>query len=156
MRKTPSANAYSSCGDLAHWMLYCLRCRDDRINRNEHKGWRGQVNLSLLVRSPWYVPFGSPVEGPSIGDIIYVANTDFDGHVAVLLSIEDAQQWVTADYGQPYGLRRVCQVRDTIQGRIVRGKRLRGWIDLSKVPLGPPAWVPEDCAVGAKYDNPYG
>jgi len=148
---------YSSCGDLAHWMLYCLGCRDDRINREEHKKWRVQVNLSLLRESPWYVRAGSPMSGPSLGDIILVANRDDgkDAHVAVLISIEDSKQWVTSDYGQPYGRRRVCQIVDTPRGRVVRGKRLRGWVDLDRVPLELGALVPEDFRLGVDCDNPY-
>jgi len=161
MKKLGKPPSYSSCGDLAHWMLMCLGCRDERVvNRGDDGGtitWRSTVNISRLRYSPWFVPAGSPLAGPDVGDIILVANQDdgYDSHVAVLLSIEDTRQWVTADYGQPYGQRRVCQIVDTPRGRVVRGKRLRGWVDLGRVPMEPPAWVPMGCVAGADYDNPY-
>ena len=41
--------SYSSCGDLAHWLLFRMGCRSPFINRNEHLGWRVGQNISALI-----------------------------------------------------------------------------------------------------------
>lgn len=147
---------YSSCGDLAHWMLMCLGCRDELvINRGDDggvKGWVPGPNISRLVGSRFYVKSGEPEPG----DILHVAQPD---HVAVLLERVSDDQLVTADYGQPYGRRRVCRVRDTWWGRIVRGRTLQGFVSLARIVEGgaftESAIVPDDFQGGVQDDNPY-
>lgn len=39
---------YSSCGDLAHWLLFTLGCRAAFINRQEHQGYVMGRNVSRL------------------------------------------------------------------------------------------------------------
>lgn len=146
---------YSSCGDLAHWLLMCLGCRDERIvNRTDDGGvrdWAMCVNLSRLIQSPWYTTHGEPEPG----DILHVASPH---HVAVLLETRPGQ-WITADYGQPYGQRRVCPVRDTYRGKLVRGRVLEGWVSLAALVdqggLTESALVPGSFAGGVEDDNPY-
>jgi len=159
---------YSSCGDLAHWMLTMLGVRDERVvNRGDDGGvcgWAVGANLSRLVRSPWYV-HASKHGMPALGDVLHVAPSDHvavhvapSDHVAVLLAMPDAAQWITADYGQPCGLRRVCQLRDVATGLQVRGRVLRGWVSLDRVyaarALVAPAIVPGTFDAPLD-DNPY-
>jgi len=157
---------YSSCGDLAHWLLLCLGVRDERfLNRSDDGGvhpWGVCTNISRLVRSPWYVDFDGELALPGVGDILRVASPGraaLSEHVAVLTEIVDARQWVTADYGQPHGCRRVCPLRDTGSGLIVRGRVLQGFVSLARVvasgALIETAIVPDDCAIGEPDDNPY-
>ena len=142
---------YSSCGDLAHWLLMCLGCRDERVvNRGDDggiKGWAVGANISRLVSSPWY----RTDLDPQPGDILQVASPH---HVAVLLERVSDDQWLTADYGQPYGKRRVCPVRRVRGGLQVRGRMLVGYVSLAKVPLTETALVP-DWVQGEVDDNPY-
>lgn len=151
---------YSSCGDLAHWLLDRLGCRDERvINRTDDAGqipWRAGVNVSRLRWAPWYVS-ASEHGLPEIGDVIHVMTPGVIGsdHVAVLVEQTSRDQWVTADYGQPHGQLRVCQLRDVSRGLQVRGRLLMGWISLALVPLTDSAVVPDDFVGGVEDDNPY-
>jgi hypothetical protein len=98
---------YSSCADLAHWMLFRLGCRHKFINRKEHLGWRTGVNLSRVAWSPFTTAANS---GDRFlpGDILVIwARPDTqDAHVTVVLrdwrfDNEDLIQ--TANYGAPGG-----------------------------------------------------
>lgn len=150
---------YSSCGDLAHWLLMCLGVRDERVvNRNDDGGvigWKVGANIGRLDGSPWYV-HASDNGMPELGDILHVASPD---HVSVLLAVIDrGTQWLTADYGQPHGMRRVCQLRSVSQGLQVRGRMLRGWVSLALVKqfgaITAPSIVPSDF-VAPLDNNPY-
>ena len=156
-RKMPAG--YSSCGDLAHWLLLCLGVRNETtLNRGDDGGvhpWLAGPNMSRLVRSPWYVP-ASERGMPDDGDILHVAAPD---HVSVLLEQVSPDQWLTADYGQPDGRQRVCQVRDVSQGIMVRGRVLQGWVSLGLLAtsgaLVESAIVPDDFVGGTPDDNPH-
>lgn len=155
---------YSSCGDLAHWLLMCLGVTDETIvNRGDDGGdlaWRVSQNISMLRYSPVYVDFRETLVLPESGDIVHVSG-DMPGsdHVCVLLDTPDPWQWVTADYGQPHGCLRVCPLRDVSKGLMVRGRMLRGHVSLaslySKGYFAQGAIVPDDCDVGLLSDNPY-
>jgi hypothetical protein len=96
---------YSSCGDLAHWLLFRLGVRLPFVNRAEHRGWTSGVNVSRLAfesvvdvdppRSARFLP----------GDIgiIWSKPDATDAHVFVI--IEDAQPdaLLVGEYGQPGG-----------------------------------------------------
>ena len=149
--------SYSSCGDLAHWLLMCLGCRDERVvNRSDDGGeisWVVGANISRLVALPWYREEGA---GPFPGDILHVASPD---HVAVLLDQESADQWHTADYGQPHAERKDCLVVPRRRGLIVRGRHLEGWVDLESMlddgAFTESAIVPDAFPYGVLDDNPY-
>lgn len=153
VRMTP----YSSCGDLWHWLLMLLGCRDERVvNRGDDGGivsWAVGDNLGRLIKTPWYVTWGEP----ELGDLLHVSGPD---HAAVLLERTTDDQWVTADYGQPYGKRKDCPVRPVWGGgRSVRGRRLAGWVSLARlVAMGgivESAIVPDSFVGGVVDDNPY-
>lgn len=106
--RTLPHGAYSSCGDLVHWMLYSLGCRDRSLcNRESLGGWRVGQNLSLLdrhreLRRPWAEP-AQP------GDIVLIEG-EFE-HVCVVQ--EWGPQWATTyDYGQPGGEMRVRELKE--------------------------------------------
>jgi hypothetical protein len=48
VEKRDKGPGYSSCGDLAHWLLTRLGCRDTRLNRKELYGFVYGVNVSRL------------------------------------------------------------------------------------------------------------
>jgi len=48
--RDPVGSKYSSCGDVAHWLLFRLGVRLEHVNRDEHEGWKVGVNVSRLVR----------------------------------------------------------------------------------------------------------
>lgn len=77
---------YSSCGDLAHWMLYRLGCRAPWVNRKDMPmGWRVGQNVSLLT-SHGELPGGDDWD-PEPGDILVIWNSPngYDAHVCVWL-----------------------------------------------------------------------
>lgn len=153
---------YSSCGDLVHFVLWMLGCRDESVvNRDSDGGavpWRVGANISRIVRSPWYVRFGvgASLEMPELGDPIHVRSPH---HVAVLCDELDGSQWITADYGQPHGRRYVAQLRDVSTGVLVRGRPLEGYVSLRAARRAgafvESAIVPSDVDVGDPCDNPY-
>jgi hypothetical protein len=156
------AGVYSSCGDLGHWTYYRLGCRSTWINRREHMGWRAQSNIWKFVTSPAYV---QALKGtPEIGDLLHVANLSVPNsdHVCILvgkkLAVIDGKEveiWTTADYGQPHGLLKDCQVSHANGFIIIRGRTFKGFVDLSKVELSDSAIVPDHFDFGVPDDNPY-
>ena len=107
-----SGTFYSSCGDLAHWLLYRLGLRTDTVNRKEHKGWEwfgARNNVTRLATDPAARPYKG--EQLHTGDILIVATADPLGklglgptHVTVVLDADQAKGKITTgDYGQPGG-----------------------------------------------------
>lgn len=77
---------YSSCGDLAHWLLYRLGCRAPWVNRTDMPmGWRVGQNVSLLA-GQGRIP-GDEEWTPEPGDILVIWNSPngYDAHVCVWL-----------------------------------------------------------------------
>lgn len=136
---------YSSCTDLATWVLASMGCTDESlINRSDDGGripWQIGASLPRLVHAPSYQP-ASKGGAPVAGDILYL--TDNGGHVCILRVWDTlAGLATTEDYGQPYGRRRHRTLRR--QGGVwtLDGRPLGGWIDPDAVPLDGPAKLPE-------------
>lgn len=100
---------YSSCADLAHWLLYRLGVRCWWVNRSEHKGFAWGMGPSRLAGNcpTRIVPPGLRAKFEP-GDILLVWNIERgekatqDLHVACM--VEDRGDSVTTiDYGQPGG-----------------------------------------------------
>src|SRR6186713_653784 len=51
---------YSSCGDLGHWLVYRLGCRETWVNRAENGGWRVGLNVNLLYGKQTHIG-GNPM-----------------------------------------------------------------------------------------------
>lgn len=135
---------YSSCTDLATWVLASMGCVDESlINRSDDGGripWQIGASLPRLVRAPSYQQAAAGGT-PAAGDILFLA--DRGGHVAVLRVWDELAGLVTTDdYGQPYGRRRHRTLMR--QGGVwtLDGRPLGGWIDLDAVPLDGPAKLP--------------
>lgn len=110
------APKYSSCGDLAHWLLYRLGVRAPWINRAEFKpplghGWRVEWNLTYLTAptNPAAYAARKMTAVPQLlaGDVFQVSNR-FGGHELCVTAGEpgaDPGTWLvhTAEYGQPGG-----------------------------------------------------
>lgn len=96
-------NRYSSCGDLAHWLLFRMGCRSAFINRKEHLGWRVGENISKLVSSS-VAEIASPTDRYAAGDVLVIWGKPdaTDAHVMVVLS-HDSSKLTSAEYGQPGG-----------------------------------------------------
>ncbi len=111
---TPALRArYSSCGDLAHWLLRCLGVRAAWLNRDDDgdgQPWRSGVNLNWLCPPPiGRCTLASPdLQGsPAPGDI-FVENNAHGGHVFCCIEYDPTTDTlVTAEYGQPGGVRKV-------------------------------------------------
>jgi hypothetical protein len=94
---------YSSCGDLAHWLLFRMGCRSRFINRKEHLGWKVGANVSALA-------FSSLAEAATetavyhAGDILIIWDkpTATDAHVLVVLE-HAGEKLISGEYGQPGG-----------------------------------------------------
>lgn len=99
----PFRKSYSSCGDLAHWLLFRLGSRLDLINRKEHRGFRIGLNVSKLA-------FSSLAEDAAdddvyeAGDILIIWSKPdaTDAHVMVVLAHRD-NTLISGEYGQPGG-----------------------------------------------------
>lgn len=97
---------YSSCADLAHWMLWRLGVRSKYVNREERTeangDWKGGLNVSKLAFGPDAVtPWKAPV--PKCGDIwiIWSKPQGTDAHVLVVDRLDtDAGVLHSYDYGQ--------------------------------------------------------
>lgn len=94
---------YSSCGDLAHWLLYRLGVRLPWVNRAEHQGWRSGRNITDLWKGPWRKP--TPEEEPRPGDIwvVWAKQDGTDAHVLCPTRIFEGQNGpalVSYEYGQ--------------------------------------------------------
>ena len=100
---------YSSCADLAHWLLFRLGVRLPWVNRNEHLGWRNTVNISRLVTHSGFWT-GQELDA---GDILIIANNwpmGKDAH-AVCVVASHGDGWLsTAEYGQPGGALKSRQI----------------------------------------------
>lgn len=101
---------YSSCGDLAHWLLYRLGVRLSFVNRAEHDGWRSGVNLSLLQTTSKYgsnkLAAGWPGENWDelrAGDILIVKIAQPHCICVIGFDSKDPTKLHTAEYGQPGG-----------------------------------------------------
>lgn len=132
---------YSSCGDLAHWLLFRLGVRESWLNRREHLGWRSGQNVAALCWRP--CPSRPPriAERFDAGDIlvIYSQPDTWDAHVLVVLE-HDGDTVLSGDYGQPGGALRTRRLSgDNLGGRDIHhvldlGQALTGSLD-------PPDWA---------------
>ena len=98
---------YSSCGDLAHCLLWELGVRLNWVNHGPQ--YRDRKNVSALA---WSVCAEAPkvldlIDRPLLcGDvgIVWSRPDTSDAHVIVTLDYEPLTgQWWTAEYGQPGG-----------------------------------------------------
>lgn len=137
---------YSSCADLAHWLLFRLGVRHSFLNRAEHLGWEQGVNLSRLAWCRYAV---SPTAEDRFepGDILIVWNhpQGRDGHVCVVIQdgrVERGQDELeTANYGAPGGAIKTSPVSysKVLSGprRAVLGKRvIQRWVPLGRLLAG--------------------
>ena len=113
---------YSSCADLAHWMLFRLGVRDAMINRKEHRGWVPSVNLSRIAFNRFSAE-ASNAQVFAAGDIIVMWNRPDtrDGHVAIVLR-HDGDEMELAQYGAPGG--------KITTGQRSKMRKIHRWIDL--------------------------
>jgi hypothetical protein len=129
---------YSSCGDLAHWLLFRLGCRQPWINRKEHRGWKVGANVSALAFSAPNAVRRTPMTGilASPGDIFIQWNHP-DGHDAHVFLCRREQrlpaQMTVAEFGQPAG-----HIRDRLvtgrDGNLYCGaRRIQRWMPVDLV-----------------------
>lgn len=148
--------AYSSCGDLAHWVLTMLGCRDESlVNRTDDGGshpWSfvgARNNISILDGSPLKIRAAQhPDENPGDGDILFLNNPS-GGHVCVVRRWSNDEQiaW-TEDYGQPYARSRTRKLErhpasPGISQITLDSLPLIWWLPITSVPLARAAIVPD-------------
>ena len=156
--KLQKTGGYSTCGDGAHWVLFCLGARDERyVNRDTDGGthpWASGVNVSRLTELPAYVRAARvPEQLPKPGDIEHVASPD---HVCVLESMDFGEGvTVDLDYGQPYGRRRKRPLMRRGSVVMIGDRVLQGWVDIEQIALAESALVPDSFAFGTLDENPY-
>lgn len=122
--------SYSSCGDLAHWLLYRLGSRERFINRKEHLGWQSGLNVSKLAFSP-LTDDASAADVYLAGDILIIWSKPdaTDAHVMVVLEHE-GQRLLSGEYGQPGGKVREHQL---VQPGLVGTRKIHKVLRLEKV-----------------------
>lgn len=131
--------AYSSCGDLAHWLLFRLGCRQPWINRKEHLGWKEGKNVSALAfTAPSSVRRTEPRPGSPLdtGDVVIIWNKadGTDAHVAVVYEFTTSPfRLIVAEFGQPGG--HIAERKLTPRnGELFIGSRqLQRWLPLHLV-----------------------
>jgi hypothetical protein len=96
---------YSSCGDLAHWLLYRLGVRLPFVNRREHRGWTSGVNVSRLAfeRIAEVDPGRRERFLPGDIGIVWSKADATDAHVLVILEDAQPDALLVGEYGQPGG-----------------------------------------------------
>lgn len=130
--------SYSSCGDLAHWLLFRLGVREPWINRAEHRGWKTGENVSRLAfKAPKDVR-QLPVPGSRFepGDVLIIWNDDQgrDAHVMVVYEHRpDLARLVVAEYGQPGGHVRKRHLHASNGFLWVGTRKVQRWLPLRLV-----------------------
>lgn len=163
-RNNPHIYKYYSCGDLAHYCLEKIGCRDETlVNRDSDGGktpWIAGVNVSRISRHPAFMSAEGWHDPYQPGDIliVYDPTKPNSEHVCILVAIEvlsdGSKRFITYDYGQELENGLACgkrrEVPFTVQNdRIYLGNRvLIGWLNVDLVPLSEPAEVPDDFALG--------
>lgn len=147
---------YQSCGDHAHWLLFCLGCRNERyVNRSTDGGdhpWVASINIARLVSLPAYMDARVHPDVPP-GSILHLATPD---HVGVLAALdEDKGIATTCDYGGPYGAKHERAIVRRGSTLLLGGRALLGWIDLAMIERTESAIVPDSFEGGVEDDNPY-
>lgn len=149
---------YSSCGDLAHWMLWRLGFRVKQLNREERVrsepsagyGWRVGQNVSQLVALSNALKLDSPLVDDlasyDAGDVLVVwqLQSTADAHVICPTAGYLNGVLPTAEYGQPGGelrLRRLStELTGSLSGRFMVGTRTaQVWIPLPKLLAAQPS-----------------
>jgi hypothetical protein len=134
--------AYSSCGDLAHWLLYRLGVRESWINRREHyRGWRAGENIAAFCWRPCPSRRPHVAERFGAGDVlvIYSQPDSSDAHALVVLEHE-GDYILSGDYGQPGGALR----RRRLSGQDLGGRTIQHVLTLPMALTGglaPPDWT---------------
>jgi hypothetical protein len=126
---------YSSCGDLAHWLLYRLGVRLPWINRQEFHGWSVGANVSKLASNPCVqVPTLETKFGA--GDVVVIWNhpQGDDAHVIVCAGEMASDGLITtAEYGQPGGRLGPRVFKAANGARTCGPRRLQRWLPLAFV-----------------------
>lgn len=160
MQKGRTKLAYSACGDLAASVLYLLGSRDPAlVNRNAPPlTWEVGKNLEKLYNAPMFVHAAGADDSAGVGDILYLQSPD---HVFVLTDIDTgAHTLEAAQYGRWSAARGAFGSVDsetyTMTGETmhVGARTLIGWLDIARVPLDAPSWVPGDFPFGIPYTGP--
>ena len=96
----PNRARYSSCGDLAHWLLERLGVREHWVNRASLGHYTVGANVSDLAGCPVHVVPGSAFL-PQPGDILEIWNASGgqDAHVCVCLAEPHDGKITLANYG---------------------------------------------------------
>ena len=148
---------YSSCADLAFWMLFRLGVRLPLVNRHEHRGWRVGMNVAMLVGARECRPVLA-TERLKPGDIVVVWNRQDtqDAHVLVVIDHE-RDTLLTAEYGQPGGALKMRHFRAGLIGSrraqriiplasVLRSAHLKGLLEPAEDPTraedGSSIWTP--------------
>lgn len=147
---------YSSCGDLAHWVLFCLGLRDERIlNRTTDGGqvpWVSGVNISRILLLDAYERHPKAFKA---GDILHIAYPD---HVCVVDMFDFDHGTISSwNYGAPHGKYAESQLLQRGSTTLIGTRTIVGRVDIDRVKLAESSIVPDSFDVGDSRldDNPY-
>ncbi len=157
--------SYSSCADLAHWLLRCLGVRAPWLNRDDDgddQKWRTQVNLNWLCPPPiGKCPIAKArlAHDPEPGDI-FVENNAHGGHVfCAVRYVPETDTLISADYGQPGGkIKTRSLFKVTFNKRALSHIRLRDVLAICEVaPDVTPIldWTDGDSIAGFRGEEPW-
>lgn len=143
----------TTCGYLCHWLMWRLGVRDPKmVNRSEPEDglhYAVGMNISRIFNNPHFVRYEQG-KSPGDGDIVFISNgPPATEHVLVSVGVDDSQDppiWSGANAGQrDPATGSQCSVlidRTMSKGILLYngvGKKVVGWIDISKLPFTAPA-----------------
>ncbi|HEY6824144.1 MAG TPA: hypothetical protein VI195_06865 [Steroidobacteraceae bacterium] len=96
----PMRAKYSSCGDLAWWLLYRLGLRKPWMNRAANHTYNIGMNVADLSGCPAHIVPGADFV-PEPGDILEIWNRPGgeDAHVCVVVAVPFFEKITLANYG---------------------------------------------------------
>lgn len=143
---------YSSCGDLGHWLLWTLGCRESWVNREENEGgWKSGKNVSRLAFSKIAKSNVDPSELET-GDVcvIWKRKDTTDAHVFVFDQIIDGEvhSW---DFGQGPMSKERWKNREHIEAkrRVRKLSKIQKVVSLEDVPWEVDPYLPSGEAFDA-------
>jgi hypothetical protein len=131
----------TSCVELVDCVAFATGHRSAAINRDEHLGRRPQTDLGWFA--PPYKHEGHRIWRPRLeqlrpGDFLCYDYTG-SAHACVFVGVDEAERAITADYGQPGGRIRRCEVREAGGVLTFRGRSVDAAIDVDTLDYPEPA-----------------
>lgn len=147
---------FSTCGELLMAVMYCMGYRGACLNRDLDaddggpRTYQFGMNMNYIYfrsrREKLFTRFEGEAK-PKMGDLVFASNgTPRSEHVFVFhreVVRNGVTYWETFDAGQGGAYTQsACSKIKKVNGRVIGGKRVLGWIDINKLELTCPVSDP--------------